>query len=80
MQIIIQNLLLILNVMLYDTTKMPRLNLCTMTVEKATECDAEAVFIVSNPKIINYHYLALSIILYESIAHELEINYLEMNN
>eukprot|EP01084_Bolivina_argentea_P296315 510321_1 len=39
------------NVTLYDTTKMERLNLCTFTVQKAKEFDAEAVFIVSNPKI-----------------------------
>lgn len=42
------------NVVLYDTTKMPRPNLCTLTVEKAREFDAEAVFIVSNPKMA-YH-------------------------
>jgi len=42
------------NVLLYDTTKMPRPNLCTMTVEKAREFDAEAVFVVSNPRMA-YH-------------------------
>ena len=42
------------NVVLYDTTKMPRPNLCTMTVDKAREFNAEAVFIVSNPKMA-YH-------------------------
>ena len=42
------------DVVLYDTTKMPRPNLCTMTVEKAREFGAEAVFIVSNPKMA-YH-------------------------
>ena len=42
------------DVVLYDTTKMPRPNLCTMTVEKAREFNAEAVFIVSNPKMA-YH-------------------------
>jgi len=38
------------NVMLHDTTTMGRPNLCTMTVEKVREFEAEAVFIVSNPK------------------------------
>ena len=38
------------NMVLYDTTKMERPNICTMTLEKAREFDAEAVFIVSNPK------------------------------
>lgn len=42
------------DVILYDTTKNPRPNLCTMTVEKAREFNAEAVFIVSNPQMA-YH-------------------------
>eukprot|EP00483_Globobulimina_turgida_P005927 UN05937 len=50
-QFIVDILIGLPNVILYDTTKEKRTDLALLTVQKAKEFNAEAVFVVSNPKI-----------------------------
>eukprot|EP01084_Bolivina_argentea_P112453 200558_1 len=50
-ELIVDTLRPLENVIMYDTTKQKRLDLSLLTVEKAKEFEAEAVFIVSNPTV-----------------------------